>query len=67
MGLYNGYSTVGRSGVNFSLSDIELVERDLLNHIFTKKGSRVMMPDFGTRGADRSASSIDKYTINLLS
>jgi phage baseplate assembly protein W len=32
----------------FKVTDIPLVERNLLNHIFTKKGSRKMMPTFGT-------------------
>lgn len=32
----------------FKLTDIPLVERNLLNHIFIKKGSRRMMPNFGT-------------------
>lgn len=29
-------------------TDIDLVKTDLYNHIFTKKGSRVKMPTFGT-------------------
>lgn len=32
----------------FVLTDIALVERNILNHIFTSKGSRVMMPSFGS-------------------
>lgn len=32
----------------FKMTDIPLVERNLINHIFTLKGSRVMMPKFGT-------------------
>jgi phage baseplate assembly protein W len=48
--LYRGFSTINYSGSGeFSLKDIELVKRDLLNHIYTEKGSRVMMPNFGTR------------------
>ena len=31
------------------LTDIDLVKRDILNHIFTEKGSRLMMPKWGTR------------------
>lgn len=30
------------------MTDIDLVKTDLYNHIFTKKGSRVKMPNFGT-------------------
>jgi phage baseplate assembly protein W len=32
----------------FKLVDVPLVERNLLNHIFTRKGSRRMMGSFGT-------------------
>jgi phage baseplate assembly protein W len=48
--LYIGFSTVNyTSAGTFALKDIELVKRDLLNHIYTERGSRVMMPGFGTR------------------
>lgn len=30
------------------LTDIELVKRDLQNHLFTRRGERVKMPNFGT-------------------
>lgn len=33
---------------NLKEYDKSLVERDLLNHIFTRKGERIKMPDFGT-------------------
>jgi phage baseplate assembly protein W len=34
---------------NLGISDIEVVKQDLMNHIYTPIGSRVMMPTFGTR------------------
>lgn len=37
---------------SITLTNIELVKRDLLNHIFTRKGDRVKMPTFGTRIPD---------------
>ena len=47
---YKGFSSVGwRKNKSFRLTDIELVKRDLMNHIWTAKGERVMMPNFGTR------------------
>lgn len=50
MATYKGYSTVDwRKRKTFSLTNIDLVKRDLLNHIYTIKGERVMMPNFGTR------------------
>ena len=47
---YKGFSTAdwGRRRT-FSLTGIELVKQDLLNHIYTMKGERIMMPNFGTR------------------
>ena len=50
MASYSGFSSAGWiNSRSFSLSGIDLVKRDLLTHIFTAKGERLMMPDFGTR------------------
>lgn len=50
LNLYTGFSSFQYSeSKSFTLTDIELVKRDLLNHIYTEKGTRVMMPNFGTR------------------
>lgn len=47
--LYKGFSTANwLKDKTFSLNDIDLVKRDLLNHIYTIKGERVMMANFGT-------------------
>lgn len=47
--LFVGFSTqkVG-SKKSYTISDIELVKRDLLNHLYTRLGERVMMPTYGT-------------------
>lgn len=46
-GSYRGFSTV--SGVkNNQLYDLDLVKQDLINHFYTRKGERVMNPEFGT-------------------
>lgn len=48
-GLYKGFSSFEfQKSKTFKLRDIELVKMDLLNHIFTRRGERVMMPNFGT-------------------
>lgn len=44
-----GFSTVDRSVPPFTLTNIELVKRDLMNHFMTPRGSRVMLPTYGTR------------------
>ncbi len=47
--LYKGYSSFEyQQNKTLTLRDVELVKMDLLNHIFTVKGTRVMMPNFGS-------------------
>lgn len=48
---YRGFSTKGYEleGRNFALYNIELIQEDLFNELFTIKGERLEMPDFGTR------------------
>jgi len=47
MALYNGFSTVNRSK-KFVIHDFELAKQDLMNHLFIKKGEKIMDPNFGT-------------------
>jgi phage baseplate assembly protein W len=48
--IYKGFSTADWGNRRtFKLTNLELVKRDLLNHIFTLKGERLYMPNFGTR------------------
>ena len=42
---YKGFSTKVSGN---RLYDIQLAKQDLLNHIMTKKGERVMAPEFGS-------------------
>lgn len=48
---YKGFSSRNYHdlGTGFEIYNVDCVTEDLLNHIFTIKGERVMMPDFGTR------------------
>lgn len=47
--VFVGFSTNEMEGKRgWSLTDIELVKRDLLNHFFTRRGERLMMPTYGT-------------------
>lgn len=64
---YKGYSTnTYLSTGSFSVRDIELVKLDLLTHIFTKKGSRVMMANHGTTIPDMTFELItDELTDSL--
>ena len=36
-------------GGNFDVYNVACVEQDLINAIFTERGQRVMMPNYGTR------------------
>jgi len=48
---YNGFSTryYEEQGGKFDLHDVNLIAEDLMNEIMTPRGSRLFMPDFGTR------------------
>lgn len=45
---YRGFSTVDESTTNVKLYDFELIKQDLLNQFNTRKGERVMNPEFGS-------------------
>jgi phage baseplate assembly protein W len=48
--VYKGFSTIDwLSRRTTRLTNIDLVKRDLLNHIYTNRGERMYMPGFGTR------------------
>ena len=64
--LYRGYSTVGSYGRSFSLTDIELVKRDLLNHIYTIPGERIRNPGFGTLIPVVAFEQADRQTLDLI-
>lgn len=43
---YKGYSTINSTQTT-KLYDFDLVKQDIINHFNTKKGQRVMNPEFG--------------------
>lgn len=45
---FTGFSTKNKKAVNHVLTGKDLVIEDLMNHIMTRKGERVMMPTFGS-------------------
>lgn len=66
-GLYRGFSSFEyQRAKTFQLNDIELVKMDLLNHIFTKKGERVMMADFGTIIPELVFEPLDQELLDTL-
>jgi phage baseplate assembly protein W len=60
--IFRGFSTVDRVNAPFSLSDMELVKRDLLNEFNTRKGERVMRPNFGCVVWDLLMNPEDAFT-----
>lgn len=48
MSRFIGFSTVNQVKPPFTLTDSDLIKRDLLNEFYTKKGERVMRPNFGS-------------------
>lgn len=67
MAVYKGFNSYKfESNKQFGETDIELVKTDLINHIFTKKGTRVMMPTFGTIVPDLIFEPLDEITTDML-
>ncbi len=65
--LYKGFSTFEYEAAGtFKIIDVELVKLDLLNHIFTRRGERVMLPNFGTSIPDLVFEPLDEETIEIL-
>lgn len=65
--LYRGFSSYHyQKKKTFALKDVELVKVDLLNHIYTRRGERVMMPQFGTRIPDLAFEPLDEILLDIV-
>jgi len=60
--IFRGFSTVDKVKAPFSISDMDLVKRDLLNEFNTRKGERVMRPNFGCIVWDLLMNPQDTFT-----
>ena len=58
--LYNGMSLDTTLNNGFRKTDSDLIKIDLLNHLFTRKGERLMMPNFGTSIQDLLFEPMDQ-------
>lgn len=66
-GLYKGFSSEQFIKTkSFEQNDVEIVKTDLLNHIFTKRGERVMLPNFGTAIPELVFEPLDNGTLEIL-
>jgi phage baseplate assembly protein W len=63
---FKGFSTVNKQWGNFKLYDIDLAKQDLLNELYTRKGERIMSPDFGSIIWDLLFDPITDQTIELI-
>jgi len=59
---FKGFSTVDNIRAPYSLFDVELVKRDLLNEFYTRKGERLMRPSFGSIIWDLLMEPEDEFT-----
>lgn len=63
--LYKGFSTFEfQKNKSLHIRDIDLVKIDLLNHIFTRRGTRVMMPEFGSSIPELAFEPLDSILID---
>lgn len=61
---FRGFSTVGQTNPPYTLTNIQLIKRDLYNQFATPMGSRVMLPSFGTNIYSYLFDPFDQITIN---
>lgn len=66
MATYVGYSTIGSTVGSRVLTDKELAKRDLMNHFYTRKGERVMNPEFGCVIWDVLFDPLDQLTESIV-
>jgi len=66
---YRGFSTSANAisrGKTFGIADVEAVKQDLINHIYTIPGERVMLPNFGTRIPLLAFEPLDEGTLEVI-
>lgn len=65
--LYKGISFKNFSkNKSIKLYDVELVKADILNHIFTRRGERVKMFNYGTRIPDLVFEPLDDIALSIV-
>lgn len=63
--MYKGFSSI-TDGKKFSLTNFELVKRDLQNHFYIRKGEKLMNPNFGTIIWDMIFEPLTQETKNVI-
>ena len=62
MATFIGFSTDNKQKPPYTLTDLDLVKQDLLNHFLTRKVERVMRPNFGSIIHDILMEPFDNLT-----
>jgi len=60
--IFKGFNTVDKIRAPYTLTDSDLIKRDLLNEFYTRKGERVMRPNFGSIIWDLLMNPQDEFT-----
>lgn len=47
--IFRGFSTANRVRAPYSLTGNDLIKQDLINEFYTRRGERVMRPNYGTK------------------
>jgi|TARA_R110001606_G_scaffold377440_1_gene536511 phage baseplate assembly protein W len=66
MALFTGFSTKSKKAINHELTDKDLVVEDLMNHIMTRRGERVMLPNYGSIIHDMLFEPLTSETTELI-
>lgn len=61
--VYNGFSTVDKIRAPYTKTNVDLVKTDLLNELYTRKGERVMRPNYGTTIHDMIMNPLDTFVV----
>jgi uncharacterized protein len=61
--IYTGFSTKGKVRAPYTLTDAELIKTDIVNELLTRKGERVMRPNYGTTIHDMIMNPLDEFVV----
>ena len=64
--IFVGYSSTDTSIKKTQWTDLDLIKRDLANHFYTRRGERVMRPEFGCIIWDLLFEPMIDENINLI-
>lgn len=59
---FKGFSTIDKVRAPYTVNDMDLVKRDLLNTFYTRRGERLMRPSYGSNIWDLLMNPEDTLT-----